>query len=180
MDAPQADATSDCLLLNLCFHQRHSVDQCSTEPSRVRSDRATPPRIKATPRTPSLGKLNLRGASETSVKFLLQRKHQKGETLSKQGQYSEVFHFTGHVPRTYTVVCRATLSCYPFSFSVFIQWQDVLSWRHVASSFGEGPGMHPLHLYRRPPGLQTHHVSRPVSMQASHKTSREMLQDLSR
>ncbi|XP_037543496.1 chordin-like protein 2 [Nematolebias whitei] len=56
---------------------RHSVDQCSTEPNRVHSDSATPPRIKASPRAPTLGKLNLRGSSETTVKFLLQRKHQK-------------------------------------------------------------------------------------------------------
>lgn len=156
------------------------MDQCTTEPSRVRSDRATPPRIKASPRAPTLGKLNLRGSSETTVKFLLQRKHQKGETQSKRGQYSEVFRFTGHVAHTFTIVRGATLSCLPFSLSVLIQRQNVLSWRHVASSFGEGPGMHPLHLHRRPPGLQTHHVSRPVSMQASRKNSREMLQDVSR
>lgn len=73
------------------------MDQCATEPSRERSDRATPPRIKASPRALTLGKLNLRGSSETTVKFLLQRKHQRGETWSKQGQYSEVFRFTGHI-----------------------------------------------------------------------------------
>ncbi|XP_037834952.1 chordin-like protein 2 isoform X2 [Kryptolebias marmoratus] len=56
---------------------RHSVDQCFTEQSRLRSDHATPPRIRTSSRGPSLGKLNLRGASETTVKFLMQRKHRK-------------------------------------------------------------------------------------------------------
>uniref|UniRef100_A0A3P8Q848 VWFC domain-containing protein n=1 Tax=Astatotilapia calliptera TaxID=8154 RepID=A0A3P8Q848_ASTCA len=54
---------------------RHSVDQCSGEQSRVRSNRATAPRTS--PRGPSLSKLNLKGASETTVKILLQRKHQR-------------------------------------------------------------------------------------------------------
>lgn len=58
---------------------------------------------------------------------------------------------------------------FPICLSVFIQRQDVLSWRHVASSFGEGPGMHRLHLHRWPPRLQAHHVSEPVSVPASNK-----------
>uniref|UniRef100_A0A3Q2QPD3 Chordin-like 2 n=1 Tax=Fundulus heteroclitus TaxID=8078 RepID=A0A3Q2QPD3_FUNHE len=56
---------------------RHSVDQCSGEQRRVRSDRATLPRIKASPRGLSLSRLNLRGASETTVKILLQRRHRR-------------------------------------------------------------------------------------------------------
>lgn len=64
--------------------------------------------------------------------------------------------------------------------SVFIQWQDIFSWRHVASSVGEGAGMHPVHLHRRHPGLQKNHVSQPVPLPASHEGSREMLQDVSR
>ncbi|XP_054899926.1 chordin-like protein 2 isoform X1 [Poeciliopsis prolifica] len=54
---------------------RHSVDQCSGEQSRVRSDRAT--RTKASARALSLSRLNLRGASKTTVRILLQRKHQR-------------------------------------------------------------------------------------------------------
>uniref|UniRef100_A0A087YND7 Chordin-like 2 n=1 Tax=Poecilia formosa TaxID=48698 RepID=A0A087YND7_POEFO len=54
---------------------RHSVDQCSGEQSRVRSDRAT--RMKASARALSLSRLNLRGAPETTVRILLQRKHQR-------------------------------------------------------------------------------------------------------
>ncbi|XP_027886861.1 chordin-like protein 2 isoform X1 [Xiphophorus couchianus] len=54
---------------------RHSVDQCSGEQSRVRSDRAT--RTKVSARALSLSRLNLRGASETTVRILLQRKHQQ-------------------------------------------------------------------------------------------------------
>ncbi|XP_077361241.1 chordin-like protein 2 [Festucalex cinctus] len=51
---------------------RHSVDQCSGEPTRPRSLR-----VRTSPRHLSLNKLNLRGASETTVKILLQRKHPK-------------------------------------------------------------------------------------------------------
>ncbi|KAG7517025.1 chordin 2 [Solea senegalensis] len=53
---------------------RHSVDRC---PAEVRPDRATPPRVRTSPRGLSLSKLNLKGASETTVKILLQRKHQR-------------------------------------------------------------------------------------------------------
>ncbi|KAF3706453.1 Chordin-like protein 2 Precursor [Channa argus] len=56
---------------------RHSVDQCSGEQSRARPDRATPPRVRSSLRGLSLSKLNLKGASETTVKILLQRKHQR-------------------------------------------------------------------------------------------------------
>lgn len=56
---------------------RHSVDQCAGEQLRVRSDRATPHRVRTSPRGLSLSKLNLKGAAETTVKILLQRKHQR-------------------------------------------------------------------------------------------------------
>ncbi|XP_011481753.1 chordin-like protein 2 isoform X1 [Oryzias latipes] len=56
---------------------RHSVDQCPGEQSRLRLDRAPAPRVKTPPRGLSLSKLNLKGASETTVKILMQRKHQK-------------------------------------------------------------------------------------------------------
>ncbi|XP_061608610.1 chordin-like protein 2 [Phyllopteryx taeniolatus] len=51
---------------------RHSVDQCSGELDRIQS-----PRVRTSPRRVSLNKLNFRGASETTVKILLQRKHEK-------------------------------------------------------------------------------------------------------
>lgn len=54
---------------------RHSLDQCPREHIRVRPDRATAPRVRTSPQ--SLSKLNLKGASETTVKILLQRKRQR-------------------------------------------------------------------------------------------------------
>ncbi|XP_068187247.1 chordin-like protein 2 isoform X2 [Antennarius striatus] len=52
---------------------RHSVDQCSGEQSRMR----TLPLVRTSPRGLSLSKLNLKGASKTTVTILLQRKHQR-------------------------------------------------------------------------------------------------------
>lgn len=77
---PRAELKDNCVLLYLCLQQRHSVDQCPGEPNKARSDRATPPKVRTSPRGLSLSKLNLKGASETTVKILLQRKHQRGET----------------------------------------------------------------------------------------------------
>ncbi|KAL6098532.1 chrdl2 [Pungitius sinensis] len=56
---------------------RHSVDRCSGEQSSARFDRATPFHVRTSPRGLSLGRLNLKGASETTVKILLQRRHQR-------------------------------------------------------------------------------------------------------
>uniref|UniRef100_A0A3P8WYD3 Chordin-like 2 n=1 Tax=Cynoglossus semilaevis TaxID=244447 RepID=A0A3P8WYD3_CYNSE len=56
---------------------RHPVDQCAAESGRARSDRATAPRVRTSPKGLSLSKLNLKGASETTVKILLQKKHQR-------------------------------------------------------------------------------------------------------
>ncbi|XP_054611150.1 chordin-like protein 2 isoform X2 [Dunckerocampus dactyliophorus] len=56
---------------------RHSLDQCPAEQHGPRSDRVLQTRVKTSPRRLSLSKLNLRGASETTVKILLQRQHQK-------------------------------------------------------------------------------------------------------
>lgn len=58
--------------------KRHSVDQCSAEQSRAQADPFTPTKVRVSPRGLSLSKLNLKGASETTVKILLQRKHQRG------------------------------------------------------------------------------------------------------
>ncbi|KAK2881785.1 hypothetical protein Q8A73_022295 [Channa argus] len=67
----------NCISIYVCLQKRHSVDQCSGEQSRARPDRATPPRVKSSLRGLSLSKLNLKGSSETTVKILLQRKHQR-------------------------------------------------------------------------------------------------------
>lgn len=74
-------------MLSLCFiflPKRHSVDQCSVEQNRARPDHLTPTKVRTSPRGLSLSKLNLKGASETTVKILLQRKHQRGEVGNLQ------------------------------------------------------------------------------------------------
>lgn len=103
----------NCLLLCLYFKKRHSVDQCPGEQNRAQSDRATPPRVRTSLRGLTLSKLNLKGASETTVKILLQRKHQRGEMMSKQ---KDSFWFYRHVPHNFTIVsiCSKTLRCFPF------------------------------------------------------------------
>lgn len=60
------------------------MDQCSAEQSRARPDHVTPAKVRASPRGLSLSKLNLKGASETTVKILLQRKHQRGDAKTKE------------------------------------------------------------------------------------------------
>lgn len=134
------------------------MDQCPGEQIRARPDRATPPRVKTSPQGLNLSKLNLKGAAETTVKILLQRKHQRGETLSKQGVYKGTLY-------KYLILWTCSSQIYDcfhmyhntqmfsISHSLFIQRKDVLTWRHVAPSVGEGPGMHPVHLCRWPPGL---------------------------
>lgn len=66
-----------CFITSFC--QRHSVDRCSAEHNRARPDYLTPTKVRTSPRGLSLSKLNLKGASETTVKILLQRKHQRGQ-----------------------------------------------------------------------------------------------------
>lgn len=63
------------------------MDQCSAEQSRARPDHVTPTKVRASPRGLSLSKLNLKGASETTVKILLQRKHQRGEAKTNEKQF---------------------------------------------------------------------------------------------
>lgn len=70
---------------------RHSVDQCSGEPGRVRFDRATPSRVRAAPR--GFARLNLKGASETTVKILLQRKHYRACSYNgKTYSHGDMWH----------------------------------------------------------------------------------------
>lgn len=88
-------------------------------------------------------------------------------------RWGPVWFWRGHA-------CSRALRPVPLSLSVLVQWQDLLPRRHVAPCFGEGPGMHPLHLHRRPPRLQTHLLPHPVPLPVSFEISREVLQDVSR
>eukprot|EP00066_Takifugu_rubripes_P006486 XP_003971310.2 PREDICTED: chordin-like protein 1 [Takifugu rubripes] len=74
---PGGSSSAEDRNLQLNRGVRHSVDQCSAEQSRARPDHVTPAKVRASPRGLSLSKLNLKGASETTVKILLQRKHQR-------------------------------------------------------------------------------------------------------
>ncbi|CAL1573583.1 unnamed protein product [Knipowitschia caucasica] len=70
---------------------RHSVNQCPGEQIRVWPDQATVSRGRTSPQ--NLAKLNLKGASETTVKILLLRKHQRaclynGKTYS----HGDIWH----------------------------------------------------------------------------------------
>ena len=55
------------------------MDQCPADQNRARPDRLPPTKVRTSARGLSLSKLNLKGASETTVKIVLQRKHQRGE-----------------------------------------------------------------------------------------------------
>lgn len=59
--------------------QRHSVDQCTGEQVKNRVTRVTPAALRGSPRGLNLQTLQLKGAADTTVKILLQRKHQRGE-----------------------------------------------------------------------------------------------------
>lgn len=74
--------------------KRHSVDQCSAEQNRARPDHLTPTRSRTSPRGLSRSKINLKGASETTVKILLQRKHLRGSAENPV----QVFGFGGRCP----------------------------------------------------------------------------------
>ncbi|CAL8399742.1 unnamed protein product [Boreogadus saida] len=85
---------------------RHSVDQCSEEPLvRDRSGvlGATLSSLKSSPRSGpwglGLGKLNLKGAADTTVKIFLQKKQQKACSYnSKTYSHGETWHpFLGRV-----------------------------------------------------------------------------------
>ncbi|XP_077448701.1 chordin-like protein 2 [Stigmatopora argus] len=82
---------------------RHSVEQCSGDQDRVQSSR-----IRTSTRRLSLEKLNLRGASETTVKILMQRKQLKaclynGKTYS----HGDIWHpVLGKVLECIVCSCR--------------------------------------------------------------------------
>lgn len=67
------------LIVCVLKHKRHSVDQCGAEHVRGRSVRATPSTLRGSPRGLNLQTLHIKGAAETTVKILLQRKHQRGK-----------------------------------------------------------------------------------------------------
>lgn len=92
------------------------MDQCSGEQGRARADRALRPRVRASPRGLILSKLNLKGASETTVKILLQRKHQRGETWSQNKSPFIGIWFYRHASHNLTIIstCSTTLRCFPF------------------------------------------------------------------
>ncbi|XP_056910607.1 chordin-like protein 2 isoform X2 [Takifugu flavidus] len=93
---PGGSSSAEDRNLQLNRGVRHSVDQCSAEQSRARPDHVTPAKVRASPRGLSLSKLNLKGASETTVKILLQRKHQReskaeaNQTLCYPGDKSKL------------------------------------------------------------------------------------------
>ncbi|KAL0994046.1 hypothetical protein UPYG_G00117110 [Umbra pygmaea] len=72
---------------------RHSLDQCAEEQLRRRSVRSTPSTVRGTPRGMSLPKVHFKGASETTVNFLLQKKQQKACQYSgKTYSHGDVWH----------------------------------------------------------------------------------------
>ncbi|KAF4098600.1 chordin-like protein 2 [Onychostoma macrolepis] len=87
---------------------RHSVDQCAAEQVRGRSVRATPSTLRGSPRGLNLQTLHLKGASETTVKILLQRKHQRACVYSgKTYSHGDVWHpVLGKVLECILCTCR--------------------------------------------------------------------------
>ncbi|XP_050948282.1 chordin-like protein 2 [Labeo rohita] len=87
---------------------RHSVDQCAAEQVRGRSVRATPSTLRGTPRGLNLQTLHLKGAAETTVKILLQRKHQRACVYSgKTYSHGDVWHpVLGKVLECILCTCR--------------------------------------------------------------------------
>ncbi|KAJ7996676.1 hypothetical protein DPEC_G00239500 [Dallia pectoralis] len=72
---------------------RHSVDHCVEDELRGRSVRSTPSTVRGTPRSLAISKLYLKGASETTVNFLLQKKQQKACQYSgKTYSHGDVWH----------------------------------------------------------------------------------------
>uniref|UniRef100_A0A8B9JG10 Chordin-like 2 n=1 Tax=Astyanax mexicanus TaxID=7994 RepID=A0A8B9JG10_ASTMX len=87
---------------------RHSVDQCSREQARGRAVRATPSTLRGSLRGLNLHTLHLKGAAETTVKILLQRKHQRACVYSgKTYSHGDVWHpVLGKVLECILCTCR--------------------------------------------------------------------------
>nr|XP_055036337.1 chordin-like protein 2 [Misgurnus anguillicaudatus] len=88
---------------------RHSVDQCAAEQVRGRSVRATPSTLRGlNSRSLNLQTLHLKGSAETTVKILLQRKHQRACVYSgKTYSHGDVWHpVLGKVLECILCTCR--------------------------------------------------------------------------
>ncbi|XP_016361714.1 chordin-like protein 2 [Sinocyclocheilus anshuiensis] len=87
---------------------RHSVDQCAAEQVRGHSLRATPSTLRGSPRGLNLQTLHLKGAAETTVKILLQCKHQRACVYSgKTYSHGDVWHpVLGKVLECILCTCR--------------------------------------------------------------------------
>ncbi|XDV38699.1 hypothetical protein PO909_008049 [Leuciscus waleckii] len=87
---------------------RHSVDQCGAEHVRGRSVKATPSTLRGSPRGLNLQTLHIKGAAETTVKILLQRKHQRACVYSgKTYSHGDVWHpALGKVLECILCTCR--------------------------------------------------------------------------
>ncbi|XP_076835619.1 chordin-like protein 2 isoform X1 [Brachyhypopomus gauderio] len=87
---------------------RHSVDECSGEQVRGRPVRSTPSTLRGSSRGLSLHTLHLKGAAETTVKILLQRKHQRACVYSgKTYSHGDVWHpVLGKVLECILCTCR--------------------------------------------------------------------------
>ncbi|XP_026794232.2 chordin-like protein 2 [Pangasianodon hypophthalmus] len=87
---------------------RHSVDQCTGEQVKNRATRVTPAALRGSPRGLNLQTLHLKGAADTTVKILLQRKHQRACTYSgKTYSHGDVWHpVLGKVLECILCTCR--------------------------------------------------------------------------
>ncbi|XP_016115793.1 chordin-like protein 2 [Sinocyclocheilus grahami] len=92
----------------MCTCSRHSVDQCAAEQVRGHSLRATPSTLRGSPRGLNLQTLHLKGAAATTVKILLQRKHQRACVYSgKTYSHGDVWHpVLGKVLECILCTCR--------------------------------------------------------------------------
>ncbi|TRY97922.1 hypothetical protein DNTS_034146 [Danionella cerebrum] len=88
---------------------RHSVHQCAARAQvRGRSVRATPPTLRESPKGLNLQTLHLKGAAETTVKILLQRKHQRACVYSgKTYSHGDAWHpALGRILECILCTCR--------------------------------------------------------------------------
>ncbi|XP_036380977.1 chordin-like protein 2 [Megalops cyprinoides] len=87
---------------------RHSQDHCSGDQLRGRAIRATPSTVRGSPRSLNLQSLRFKGAAETTVKILMQKKHQRACVYSgKTYSHGDVWHpVLGKVLECILCTCR--------------------------------------------------------------------------
>ncbi|XP_046724324.1 chordin-like protein 2 isoform X1 [Silurus meridionalis] len=87
---------------------RHSMDQCPGEQVKNRATRVTPAALRGSTRGLNLQTLHLKGAADTTVKILLQRKHQRACMYSgKTYSHGDVWHpVLGKVLECILCTCR--------------------------------------------------------------------------